>query len=114
MYPTKYIFQGILNTEKSWPNPNPSPSLHGKGLLNADDHAENKAVVKVNVKKLSNVLTHNNLSLDRATLYLTDNEALVYNICLAPLSQHSIGTVTFYIPVIVGGGLEDNEDEDDS
>ena len=82
--------------------------------MNADDHAENKAVVKVNVKKLSTVLTHTNLALDRATLYLTDNAALVYNIVLASLSQESIGTVTFYIPVIQGGGLEDNEDEDDS
>ena len=60
------------------------------------------------------MLTHTNLALDRATLYLTDNAALVYNIVLASLSQESIGTVTFYIPVIQGGGLEDNEDEDDS
>jgi HUS1 checkpoint protein len=80
-----------------------------EGPLNADEHRHNKASVKVDVRKLSCVLTHTHLAVETASLYLTDNAALVLNISIAP---QNTGTVTFYVPVILGDNLEDNEEDD--
>ena len=41
---------------------------------------------------------------------MTDNAALVLNVIL---SGDNTGTITYYLPVILRGGFEDECDEDD-
>lgn len=68
------------------------------GDLDENNDRENKAAVKLDIRKLSVVLNHSSLPVHTASLYITDNAALVVQVDLEP---PGIGGVTFYIPVIL-------------
>ena len=78
------------------------------GDLNPDLHMENIVVVKVNPKHLSNVLNLANLSYETGSIFITPGEAVLVHVTLEP---YTLGSLTYYLPVMVLNEGEDVSDE---
>lgn len=79
------------------------------GMNIMETYNQNVAEVKLDIKKLSTVLLFfNSIPYTNVIGFFSTNEMLVINIELAPLG---LGTVTYFIPVIV---LSEEEEEDSS
>eukprot|EP01034_Spumella_vulgaris_P031747 gene31747-39215_t len=68
---------------------------------------DNQASVKLNLRKLSAVLNLNNWMYDTASLFMTTNQVVMLHVAL---SHSRVGSVTYYLPVLV---TDDDEEEED-
>lgn len=57
-----------------------------------------KASVKIDARRMSTILNYSHVSLSSAVLCISENEALVLHLTLAPIDM---GSVTFYLPVLL-------------
>eukprot|EP00602_Paraphysomonas_sp_CaronLab_P001755 CAMPEP_0185037824 /NCGR_PEP_ID=MMETSP1103-20130426/32750_1 /TAXON_ID=36769 /ORGANISM="Paraphysomonas bandaiensis, Strain Caron Lab Isolate" /LENGTH=273 /DNA_ID=CAMNT_0027575983 /DNA_START=39 /DNA_END=860 /DNA_ORIENTATION=+ len=67
-------------------------------VLNRDRDIGNSASVKLDVRRLSTVLNVQHISLLNAVMYISDDEAFVLHVTLSP---NDVGTLTFYVPVVM-------------
>lgn len=72
--------------------------------LSSNTHARNKAVIRVEVKSLSYIISliHNLVHRTLAYFYITNNSSLVVHVNLLT----DVGNITYYMPVVI---LEDDE-----
>lgn len=73
------------------------------GDLNPALHMDNKVTVKLSLRNLSNVLNLFNLPHEMASVFFTANEVALFHVNLSP---QNLGSVTYYLPVML---LDDGE-----
>lgn len=68
-----------------------------EGNLRVETDRDNKASMKIELRKLSLILNNANLLWDGAFVFITDNYALILHIILSPPEA---GSLTYYLPAI--------------
>eukprot|EP00600_Ochromonadales_sp_CCMP1393_P005360 CAMPEP_0174973820 /NCGR_PEP_ID=MMETSP0004_2-20121128/11458_1 /TAXON_ID=420556 /ORGANISM="Ochromonas sp., Strain CCMP1393" /LENGTH=179 /DNA_ID=CAMNT_0016224319 /DNA_START=430 /DNA_END=969 /DNA_ORIENTATION=- len=87
------------------------PRYVGQLLQDPETSVDNTVTVKLNLRKLSAIINMNHLNYEHATLYFSGNDGVMLLIHLSP---SRLGTLSYYLPVLLLGSDDDAEEEEEA